>query len=78
MSDGKHIDPSTLTDFPVAVGRIVQEKFFPWPPTRWETLSPHQRQDFIECGVEILAMLRRYGWTARVRLTKDEKAATDV
>lgn len=38
------------------VGRIIQEAFFPWPPTKWETLSPTQKDEFLECADEIEAV----------------------
>ena len=52
-----------LTDWPRVVGEIIQQKFFPWPPTRWETISEMQQRDFRECADEIMTELRNRGWT---------------
>lgn len=51
-----------LRDHRVAVAKIIQETFFPWPPTKWETMAEHQRQEFLDCADEIFADLTRYGW----------------
>lgn len=42
----------------VKVARIIQEKFFPWPPTSWATMPEHQKRDFLECADEIFAALK--------------------
>lgn len=59
---GNQIDVSDLTDFPTVVGEIIQTTFFPYPPTYWATLSPSQRQEFLDCAEEILAALKFHGW----------------
>lgn len=40
------------------VGRIIQAHFFPYPPTKWETMSEMQRDTFLECADEILEALK--------------------
>jgi len=64
-TSGKQLSPKVvgeIRDHREAVARIIQEAFFPYPPTRWETMPEHQRRDFLECADEIFADLRRYGW----------------
>ena len=64
-ADSKHLTTSIvgeLRDHREAVARIIQEKFFPWPPTKWETMPEHQRRDFLECADEIMEDLAFHGW----------------
>lgn len=58
----KQIDISGLADHREGVGRIIAGTFFPPPQFRWETMSPTQRDEFLECADEIFTYLRRYGW----------------
>lgn len=61
----KHMSPEVmaeLTDYPTVVGRIIQQTFFPPPPTHWEGLSPNQKEEFRDCAKEIMNKLIRRGW----------------
>ena len=44
------------------VAKIIQEDFFPYPPTRWETMAPHQKREFLDCADEILTSLKERKW----------------
>ena len=63
--NGKRLSTKTvgeLRDHRYFVARIIQEHFFPYPPTRLDTMSPAQREEFLECADEIMEDLRFHGW----------------
>jgi hypothetical protein len=65
MTQTKHLSNEVvgdLRDHRAEVAIIIQKTFFPWPPTRWETMPEHQQRDFLECADEIFADLRKHGW----------------
>lgn len=60
------------------IARIIQEHFFPWPPTSWETMPQHQRQDFLDCAAEITGQVltvSQQGPVVRLDFATSEEAS---
>lgn len=48
----------TEPDERTGIAKIIQQTFFPYPPTQWEGMTGAQQQEFFECADEIIQYRR--------------------